>query len=404
METLTAIWRVARVPLAVAAGWLVLVLSFVGLSVDFEVMVVALPPLCLAVALAAARGRWIAAAPRARLWLAGLAIVGALPIWLLAMSSEGVIDIDRGLRNALIPPAILLPTVFLIALTWFARPDAGASGPAEPPQPGDVERFEESLAPHLSARTAALASQMVAEAERLRRLSVLALSGVATLIVFAVLIVLFAGWITSLDLTGADPLIKADAFVRQTQERYDAALSRQRRLTRALEQPERLSELSFGTFIPADDLAAREEAARNELQTLETLAPELEAFAKDARELAQRVRTRDIEGGPAEGEARGGGAAQSTDALIASAVTRFGVIFVLMFLAQALINLNRYALRLAAFHRSRAYMLALSDGDIDVMERTSRTLSADHVNLGREPRAPLDEAKRLAEIARDLKP
>ncbi|MEM9736201.1 MAG: hypothetical protein AAF908_06315, partial [Pseudomonadota bacterium] len=118
----------------------------------------------------------------------------------------------------------------------------------------------------------------------------------------------------------------------------------------------------------------------------------------EAEKLLRDARAKEIQG-ETSGERQ-----LATEALIASAVTRFGVIVVLMFLAQALINLYRYALRLSAFYRSRAMMMALTEGDAKALEAVAKTLSADHVSLGREPRSPIEDAKRLAEIAKDLKP
>jgi hypothetical protein len=135
---------------------------------------------------------------------------------------------------------------------------------------------------------------------------------------------------------------------------------------------------------------------------VETLA-RLEAETARARDWAERTREA-LRAAQVDAVRTGRQQAQSTEALIASAVTRFGVIAVLIFLAQALINLYRYALRLSAFYRSRAVTLALAGGDPERLDAFARCLSADHVTLGREPQPPMEQVREAARIVRDLKP
>ena len=96
-------------------------------------------------------------------------------------------------------------------------------------------------------------------------------------------------------------------------------------------------------------------------------------------------------------------ATDTTEALIAAAVTRFGIVILIIFLAQALINLYRYSLRLSAFYRARAVMLVLANGNLTVMEQAGKSLSPDHLSLGREPTTPLAEFQKIAEVAKSLR-
>ncbi len=285
---------------------------------------------------------------------------------------------------------------------WLIYRSARLSPP--PPHLDETAAFAGEIAALADPMPAKLAENLMRESERMRRLSFLTLGGVAVLMAVAVLVVLFAGVITSLDLTGANPLQKAESYassarnaLADAEDALQNLQSQERALTRELENAPQPG----ATRSPRDRDTVASELAQVSALAARQLSeiPFLQQTKSAALELLDTVRKQDVLGQDSAAIAT----AQTSEALIASAVTRFGVIAVLMFLAQALINLYRYALRLSAFYRSRALMVVLTGGDLAQMEAAAKTMSADHVSLGREPKSPIEDAKRLAEIAKDLK-
>ena len=75
----------------------------------------------------------------------------------------------------------------------------------------------------------------------------------------------------------------------------------------------------------------------------------------------------------------------ASDLLIATGVTRFGVLIIAVYLVQILINLYRYNTRTAAYYRAHADALLLSNKNPKAMEALHKALVPD-VDYGRLPR------------------
>ena len=447
MSGVIELWYRLRGPAAIFAAWLMLNEAFSALGFPLGSSPAATIAYLL---LAVAVGAWVVWSPwltitrrdRVRLTNAG----AVMALWFLLAVAQQYTSVfgDRRIDE-------VLYTVGLIGLAlWllFVASLAGQQHGPEARMQDEVARFAADVLPHVSdPRSASVAHHLVRESERMRRLSFVTLGGVAGLMSIAVMVVLFAGLITSIDLSGTlSPVEKAQRYA-------DASAQTLRQLSADKLFLQRLNEEQKTFVTRAEDGSSVRDDITDYANMLENIAPpdtdvrglrlnsyrsvidaserpqfssdpaaylgfirrefsrssaDLELIdeelararddAKAAQELLRSARAADVTAPPtAERQ-------QATEALIASAVTRFGVIVVLMFLAQALINLYRYALRLSAFYRSRAVMMALTDGDAEKLEAVAKTLSADHVSLGREPRSPIEEAKRLAEIAKDLKP
>lgn len=403
----SAFWRICRVPvvlgLSFAVSFAVILIgvfladdAFFGIRPEFAIILTLFLPMGVVI-----WSSWLPVAIGLKRTLFVLLIV-TMAVMVAAFYEPSAAWL--GLTNEWLTALtwIGLTAVFLLALALsrMASPDLAIDGP-----PDEVSLFEARVLSHLAdQRAAAIAHHLVREAERMRRLSFLTLTGVAAIMSVAVFVVLFAGLITSIDLTGTDPLSKARVYADETRMSYLRTLDETRLAEREIAALQ--AEIDSGLPSPGQTRSLRDSRSvadeladvKDRLLRLTEDMPIMKERSDNAQALLDRVKTRDVEGTKTADDN------QATNALIASAVTRFGVIFVLMFLAQALINLYRYALRLSAFYRSRAVMIVLTEGDMDAMERASKTLSADHVSLGREPRSPIEDAKRLAEIARDLKP
>ena len=391
-------WRVAGIFVVTFVAAQFVQRYFLGAGNDFyAALALSASPLLLLQAIIA-WSRWIDASPKARLWATAVIALCA-GLYALAGMYASLDSTDRALWDSVFWAASLIS----VAVTyWLIYRSARLSPP--PPHLDETAAFAEEIAALADPMPAKLAENLMRESERMRRLSFLTLGGVAVLMSVAVLVVLFAGVITSLDLTGANPLQKAESYASSARNALADAENTLQRLQaqeRVLKRELEAALESGATRSPRDKESVVFELDQVSASVLrqQSEIPFLQQTKSAALELLDTVRKQDVLGQDSAAIAT----AQTSEALIASAVTRFGVIAVLMFLAQALINLYRYALRLSAFYRSRALMVVLTGGDLAQMEAAAKTMSADHVSLGREPKSPIEDAKRLAEIAKDLK-
>jgi hypothetical protein len=79
--------------------------------------------------------------------------------------------------------------------------------------------------------------------------------------------------------------------------------------------------------------------------------------------------------------------------LIATAITRIGVILVIVFLVQILIGLYRYNTRLITFYSSRYDALQLWDGKSATLEKLQKIM-VPNIEFGKEPKHPIEDLMR----------
>lgn len=196
---------------------------------------------------------------------------------------------------------------------------------------------------------------------------------------------------------------QAQVLVREAQTPLDLAEASAAKLSKKIETA--YSEMSeiFGTRKPGGADAAEARTVRlasidariSALNTDHNAQQELIKTMRGATDVGslKRARSQLAEARLKEPAIRTEG--RERNALLASGLMRFGIIFVLLFLATALLNLYRYALRLSAFYRSRACTLVLADGDLNQLKRATAALAPDNVPLGKEVKAPIDEATKI---------
>ena len=392
---------------------------------------------------------WTGLSRRARWWhaiaataLAGLDVLHDISVL------QGVTAIDPSSvlhRGSLIVGAQLGQFALLARAGGLVGLDGrwGLSRPEPPATPS----FSDLIGADDQDRLVRVASLLHSESDRMRRLSIQTLIIVGALIALASVVVLFAGYITSIDLRGASPVQKAESYLssaRSAEGDAQKAVSDLRFFSTRLQELERsladldlkLSEIEekAANGQPFDaaqklELQREREASRITLDTMLARVParsvasmnadlkdaeatlvERRGDAKRAQDLLERARALDVletrtvtaeDGSTTEVPVTTG--ANTTEALVAAGVTRFGIVLLIIFLAQALINLYRYSLRLSAFYRARAVILVLSKGDPSQMEQAAKSLSPDHLSLGREPKTPLQDIKDVAELAKSLR-
>lgn len=77
--------------------------------------------------------------------------------------------------------------------------------------------------------------------------------------------------------------------------------------------------------------------------------------------------------------------------IVATAITRVGVVLIIVFLVQILMGLYRYNTRLIAFYHTRQDLLSVWDGNPKTLKALHEIISAPKVDFGKEPKHPLED-------------
>ena len=315
----------------------------------------------------------------------------------------------------------------------------------EPQRFTDVEYAKAELAHIIKPENLSIVSSLLREAQRTRNISFAALAGIGFIVVVAVFFALFAGAITEIDRGGALGLESLEKEVAELKERKLEAFEDTAELEALSKEVESLLKTAHGPEEPGGAAGMTSEGAAvfhtpgaegatepppastesakntvlrelelrstNALLRFEGTAQQVFASVAAALKLANE-RHRDFE---KEYEARFRlledirrklHEAQytpentTTSTLVSAQITRFGVILVLMFFAQALINLYRYTLRLSSAYKSKAVILALSDGKTTSLEALQKTMSVENVPIGKEPNSPVQDIVKIIEASR----
>lgn len=258
-------------------------------------------------------------------------------------------------------------------------------------------------------------SELLASSRRMLLYSRLSIVGIGIVTVVAILVILFAGFITSIDLTGTASLRQQEydnirqeyvTSLRRVEELNRENLAAQRDLVSLfpiLQDFNNLDDVIWNRdpiqfIIPTTDTEReaydRFNSVATELAFLNKRVPELKAELDRATSIVDGIL-----GLNSNTEKQG---ATATQTLIASAVTRFGLILVLLFFAQALLGVYRYSLLMSSTHRSRANALVLGQGSIESTAMFSSILSTDHIGMGKPPSVSVEEIKSATEAVSSL--
>ena len=90
---------------------------------------------------------------------------------------------------------------------------------------------------------------------------------------------------------------------------------------------------------------------------------------------------------------------EALNLLIASGITRFGILFMMIFIMQVLVNLYRYTMRLSAYYLSQADAFLLAGEDSKALMELLPALSPAQVDFGKPPTTPMGEVSKLLELA-----
>jgi hypothetical protein len=235
------------------------------------------------------------------------------------------------------------------------------------------------------------------EALRIRTLGILVSMGLSLLA--AAVVVLFAGRLTSIDAEAVSNLDRAKAeFADANRElsrlfQLKAAFTDMEALIKRLDEVKskaidtsQIRDAEKAVTDKRRDIAnlqfARDSASPIDLFSATTLIDEEQKQVDELRKMLSEVWKKELLSDRGYGDWR---------YIVATAITRVGVVLIIVFLVQILMGFYRYNTRLTAYYNSRRDVLALWKGDKTGLKALHEVLTMPNIDFGKEPRHPLED-------------
>lgn len=258
-----------------------------------------------------------------------------------------------------------------------------------------------------------LAKDLRRRASQMRRLSFVALAGIAALLVVAVNVILFAGFIANLGVGVTGP-----ERIQQMLNAEELALDGAQSDLRALERRKNADELSFYRRINqtrADIRELESEHITDEMRVEFARSEGFQAYLARKKSLERAINAH-LESADKILEERtvylinsireDFGTEEQTNnlnLLIASGITRFGILFIMLFIVQILVNLYRYTMRMSAYYLSQADAMLLAEDGGDGLLKVVPVLSPQDVDFGKAPQTPVQNLEKMLALAAKLR-
>ena len=255
-----------------------------------------------------------------------------------------------------------------------------------------------------------LAKDLRTRAANMRRFSLIALAGIGALLVVAVNVILFAGFIANLGVgqTGAERIqaLLDSETLALTRVEADIAYNSEA-VAKFVPDRQRQEERTTRKKLNDEDLLAVAEDAKRSVEYRQLLVEashlvrlrDADSFAIETI-LAERTEylkeAIDSDFGTAD-------QANNFNLLIASGITRFGILFIMLFIAQILVNLYRYTMRMSAYYLSQADALLLAEDGGESLLRVVPVFSPQDVDFGKAPATPAQSLEKTIELAAKLR-
>jgi hypothetical protein len=225
----------------------------------------------------------------------------------------------------------------------------------------------------------------------IRRRSTVMLASIAALLIAATLIIVFAGRLTNLDVSAVSNI------ERLTKEENEAS-TRLARLAELMALKERWAGVKHGVTTSLSERDRELKELESKISRVaredETLPSEVGAMLATKQEAEKKlIRLRDLLQTAWNKELASERGYNDTRYIIATAITRVGVVLIIVFLVQILIGLYRYNVRLVTFYTSRRDLLQIWDGNVSGIEKLQRLMAA-NVEFGKEPKHPFEDILR----------
>jgi hypothetical protein len=270
--------------------------------------------------------------------------------------------------------------------------------------PGALDKYllpatNETEVEHILLERAKLPADQVAVAERLavtleirervRRLrlrttGILATIGVA--LVGAAIIVVFAGSLTSIDATAVSNVDKVKSDIADEQRQLTRLYQTQTQLT-ALEQAR-----TAGNKSEIEKL--ERQLGSSSFSPLPTDPTAIQAMISDVKERIFKLNALLDPAWKKELETQRG--YNDWHYIAATAITRVGVVLIIIYLVQILIGLYRYNTRLATYYSAKQDVLGLWDGNPTSLKRLDEIMGSPKFDFGKEPKHPLEDLLKAA--------
>lgn len=253
----------------------------------------------------------------------------------------------------------------------------------------DIERLREPLDDY--QRATLTIRRLRWRSRSLRHQATAMLVLISLTVAFGMLVVIFAGYLTSLDTSGSQ-LQLVDQHSSATRTRLEGAalnVDRKRNLLGAAQE----AESKALDASPRDARQIRDAQALRE-QRAKELA-DAQAWLMEARQAladADQVRLdalRHFLGLAGEKDAAFRSATKESSLLIASGITRFGVIAIVLFFVALLMGLYRYMSRLSAFYDGVADTLVLAGGDTKRASSLVAWIAPRAIDMEKPPSSPI---------------
>lgn len=205
---------------------------------------------------------------------------------------------------------------------------------------------------------------------RLNKRSDFIIVAIVSSIIAAVIVIIFAGRLTSLDASAIGAVDRLGSALLSLEDKVSSA-SRDRD-SEIFKYNQEKQKLGVQDLPKDSSLSVSVMIANRKYEKLESMLgsyQDLYAFAWK----------KDIESEKGYNDDR---------YILATAITRFGVVIILVFLTQILIGLYRYNMRLIAFYQSRKDFIYMWDGSIKTMSKFSAIVTPIGVDFGKEPKNP----------------
>lgn len=249
-----------------------------------------------------------------------------------------------------------------------------------------------------------LAKDLRLRAGQLRHLSFYSLAGIGMLLVVAVLVILFAGLIAGLDV-GRTDIEKANSIVRGAESNlghlYRSARNIEERIIR-------MRKRIYKKPLPEDGGELEKIDSKLRLQN-----PDYNNLFNQRSQLQLKIENQmktvgilsfeltDLLSKAIKGKSAGVSKQEGLNLLIASGITRFGILFIIVFLMQVLVNLYRYTMRLSAYYVSQADALVIAPNDNEALLKIVAALSPAQVDFGKQPATPIQQLARALRLANE---
>ena len=252
-----------------------------------------------------------------------------------------------------------------------------------------------------------LAKDLRARAAQQRIFSFYSMLGILLLVIVAVVVIIFAGYIASLGISDTNinqVRHTVDSETIKLERFQESALDLDRRII-----ARRIELHKKGGFPP-------EERGSEELDLdFERTDPDFRTLRSEQRKISGRIESqqetvkklektfRDALDKSMLGTTPDSTGQEGLNLLIASGITRFGILFVMMFILQVLINLYRYTMRLSAYYLAQADALLLAANNDETLLKILPALMPTQVDFGRRPTTSVEELSRILDTVKRAK-